>query len=116
MLAITPGRSALTSRSIFSVSSSTSGSPAATRSPAFLSHFTTRASTTDSPSSGTTMLVMLRYSQFAIRFSLAGCRLPVAGLNLLGEHSLHLPRFAPGLEDLFDDGALVDGVPGGGPF
>ena len=58
MLARTPPRSALTSRSIFSVSSSTSGSPTATRSPSFFSQRATRASTTDSPSCGTTMLDM----------------------------------------------------------
>ena len=57
MLASTPARSALTSRSIFSVSSSTSASPADTCSPSFFSQRATRASTTDSPSSGTTMFV-----------------------------------------------------------
>ena len=46
---------AATSRSILSVSSSTSGSPAATASPSFFSHFATRASTIDSPTSGTTI-------------------------------------------------------------
>src|SRR5215207_7901904 len=55
MLTMTPARSALTSRSIFSVSSSTTGSPTSTRSPTFFSHRATRASTTDSPSCGTTM-------------------------------------------------------------
>ena len=58
--ASTPARSALTSRSIFSVSSSTSGSPALTLSPCFFSHFATRASTTDSPSSGTTIFIRHR--------------------------------------------------------
>ncbi len=57
--ASTPSRSALTSRSIFSVSSSTSGSPTATGSPSFFNHFATRASTTDSPSSGTTIFVAI---------------------------------------------------------
>src|SRR5688500_15463728 len=57
MLAMTPPFSALTSRSIFSVSSSTTASPTSTRSPSFFSQRATRASTTDSPSSGTTMFV-----------------------------------------------------------
>jgi len=56
MLASTPPCSAPTSRSIFSVSSSTTGSPTSTRSPSFFSHRATRASTTDSPSCGTTIL------------------------------------------------------------
>ena len=47
----TPACRRATSRSILSVSSSTSGSPAATASPSFFSHCATRASTTDSPSS-----------------------------------------------------------------
>ena len=51
----TPACGALTSRSILSVSSSTSGSPAATASPSLRSHLATRASTMDSPTSGTTM-------------------------------------------------------------
>ena len=51
----TPACGALTSRSILSVSSSTSGSPAATASPSFFSHLATRASTIDSPTSGTTI-------------------------------------------------------------
>ena len=53
-----PAWSAPTSRSIFSVSSSTTGSPVSTRSPSFFSQRATRASTTDSPSCGTTMLAM----------------------------------------------------------
>ena len=52
--ASTPACGAPTSRSILSVSSSTSGSPADTRSPSFFSQRETRASTIDSPSSGTT--------------------------------------------------------------
>ena len=52
----TPACGALTSRSILSVSSSTSGSPAATTSPSWRSHLATRASTIDSPTSGTTIL------------------------------------------------------------
>ncbi len=52
----TPACGALTSTSILSVSSSTSGSPAATASPSLRSHLATRASTMDSPTSGTTML------------------------------------------------------------
>jgi hypothetical protein len=51
----TPAEGAVTSRSILSVSSSTSGSPAETRSPSLRSHFATRASTMDSPTSGTRM-------------------------------------------------------------
>jgi hypothetical protein len=58
ILARTPPVSAFTSRSIFSVSSSTTGSPISTRSPSFFSQRATRASTTDSPSSGTTMFVI----------------------------------------------------------
>src|SRR6185436_9663438 len=52
----TPPCGAETSRSILSVSSSTSGSPTATTSPSRRSHFATRASTMDSPTSGTTIL------------------------------------------------------------
>jgi cell division protein FtsW (lipid II flippase) len=59
MLVSRPARSALTSRSIFSVSSSTSASPRATWSPSFLSQRAMRASTTDSPSSGTTMFTTM---------------------------------------------------------
>src|SRR5687767_4058800 len=81
----TPARSALTSRSIFSVSSSTSGSPALTLSPGFFSHLATRASTTDSPNSGTTILV---------------------GILIPDPRSL-----IPTLEHLVDNGALGGGVP-----
>ncbi len=59
MLVITPRFSALSSRLVFSVSSSTSGSPTSTWSPGFFSHLAIRASTMDSPSTGTTMLDML---------------------------------------------------------
>src|SRR3954447_5557524 len=45
-----------------SVSSSTTGSPSATVSPSFLSQFSTVASTTDSPSGGTTMSTAIRSS------------------------------------------------------
>ncbi len=72
MLAMTPPRSALTSRSIFSVSSSTTGSPTSTRSPSFFSHRATRASTTDSPSCGTTMLVMVSRSQTSFDRTIEG--------------------------------------------
>ena len=51
----TPACGAPTSRSILSVSSSTRGSPAETTSPSLRSHLATRASTIDSPTSGTTM-------------------------------------------------------------
>jgi len=57
MRSSTPALGAGTSTSILSVSSSTRGSPAATASPSFLSHRAIRASTTDSPTSGTTMLI-----------------------------------------------------------
>ena len=51
----TPDFGAATSTSTLSVSSSTSASPAVTASPSFFSHFATRASTMDSPTSGTTI-------------------------------------------------------------
>ena len=51
----TPPCGAATSRSTLSVSSSTSGSPTDTTSPSLRSHLATRASTIDSPTSGTTM-------------------------------------------------------------
>ena len=57
MRARTPADSALTSRSILSVSSSTSGSPAATASPSFFSQRAMRASMTDSPNCGTTIFI-----------------------------------------------------------
>src|SRR5688500_16016681 len=92
MLARTPARSALTSRSIFSVSNSTSGSPALTLSPCFFSHLATRASTTDSPSSGTTILV--------------GILIPDPRSLIPGPRSLTL-----GFEHLVDNGALGGSVP-----
>src|SRR5258707_7647760 len=49
----TPSAGATTSIFTFSVSSSTTGSPAETRSPSCLSHWPTVASTMDSPSAGT---------------------------------------------------------------
>src|SRR5258707_8046138 len=49
----TPSAGATTSMLTFSVSSSTTGSPAETRSPSCLSHWPTVASTMDSPSAGT---------------------------------------------------------------
>ncbi|MEZ5317361.1 MAG: hypothetical protein R2752_08185 [Vicinamibacterales bacterium] len=64
----TPAFGAATSTSTLSVSSSTSASPAATASPSCLSQRATRASTIDSPTSGTMMLtaMMLRYRRPAI--------------------------------------------------
>jgi len=58
--ASTPACGAATSRSILSVSSSTRGSPMATISPALRSHLATRASTIDSPTSGTTIFDGIR--------------------------------------------------------
>ena len=57
MRASTPARSATTCMLAFSVSSSTNGSPAATRSPSCFSQSATVASTMDSPISGTTILI-----------------------------------------------------------
>src|SRR5262245_55261647 len=59
MRSSTPGCWAETSTSTLSVSSSTSASPTATASPSFFSQRATRASTTDSPISGTVMLGMV---------------------------------------------------------
>ncbi len=86
----TPADGAPTSRSILSVSSSTSGSPADTRSPSLRSHLAIRASTMDSPTSGTTMFagicfclgswcqvpgcqVRFRGSRFGSRFEVRRC-------------------------------------------
>ncbi len=57
-----PAASAATSRLTFSVSSSTTASPAATVSPSSFSQRATMALTTDSPISGTMMRVGMRLS------------------------------------------------------
>src|SRR3954466_8416960 len=97
MLEMTPLRSALTSRSIFSVSSSTTGSPTSTRSPSFFSQRATRASTTDSPSSGTTMLV--------IRLALGGSE---AAANQLRQHHRAVGGRPVEVEGLFDHPLLIE--------
>ena len=62
ILPSTPSLSAGTSRSTLSVSSSTTASPALTGSPSCFNQRATVASTTDSPSAGTTILVAMRIS------------------------------------------------------
>src|SRR4249920_16332 len=99
MRAMTPARSALTSRLIFSVSSSTIGSPISTRSPSFFIQRAMRASSTDSPSCGTTMVIM--------RVS-----------DLLGKNHGRCRRRTghPEVECLLDERRLVQLVPGGRPL
>ena len=73
-----PRCGAATSTSTLSVSSSTSGSPAATASPSFFSQRATRASTIDSPTSGTTMFTAIVCSEgFAPRTLHARLRGPI---------------------------------------
>ena len=55
----TPATLAFTSSVVLSVSISTKGSSTVTASPAFLSHFATVASVTDSPSAGTLISVAM---------------------------------------------------------
>jgi hypothetical protein len=91
MRSSTPALGAGTSTSILSVSSSTRGSPAATASPSFLSHRAIRASTTDSPTSGTTMLIdMFKNLQSGIgnlQSGLQSGNLPIC--NLAGNRGIY---------------------------
>src|SRR5262249_670126 len=66
----TPEAGAGTSIVTLSVSSSTSGSSAATASPACLNHLPTVASVTDSPSAGTRISIAMRYRLLGQRRSL----------------------------------------------
>ena len=80
-------------------------------SPCFFSHFATRASTTDSPSSGTTMLVDITGNSLYLAEAAATTQRPAGRLNLFRQHAIELARLGLRLEYLIDDGALVGGVP-----
>ncbi len=81
----TPAFSAPTSRFTLSVSSSTSASPASTGSPSFLSQRATVASTTDSPSEGTTIFASIFFPIVSARFWMqaAAVQMPV-GWSIVG--------------------------------